>query len=189
MKLVYARALVVLLSLLTPAAITAVEGADNAPSAVVRLEVACDPASIGPGLLAELSAKEHWTPYEAELHARLGNGSMGTGFMVNERGDVVTNAHVVLSGVRDARLHFTYAEWRSMARLLTVARDIWVTVGEGQEERSYLARPVAVAEDLDLAVLRLSRPPGEDEPLEVRLCTAECSTSTESTRSRGRRRC
>ncbi|MBN1459638.1 MAG: trypsin-like peptidase domain-containing protein [Armatimonadetes bacterium] len=154
------------LFLLVPVVVAAAgESAATARSAVVRLDVACDPLSIGPGLLGEISAKEYWTPYETELYSRLDNGSMGTGFMVNERGDLITNAHVVLSGVRDGRLHFTYAEWDSLARLLTVARDIWVTVGEGEEERSYLTHPVAVAEDLDLAVLRLSRPPGDASPM------------------------
>ena len=162
MKLAHVLALAASLFLLTSTLAATEGGADSARSAVVWLEVACDPLSIGQELAAELSAKEHRTPYESELYARLSNGSMGTGFMVNDRGDVVTNAHVVLSGVRDQRLHFTYAEWDSMERLLIVARDVWVTVGAGEEERSYLAHPVAVEEGLDLAVLRLSRPPDDE---------------------------
>ncbi len=130
-------------------------------SAIVRVEAAIDPASAGPDLAADLAARQPWTPYQAEIARRLRIGSSGTGFFVNADGDVVTNAHVLLSGVRYRGLHFTHADWDSMTRLLQVIRDIWVTVGEGEEERSYLAVPIAIAEDLDLAVLRLSRPPGD----------------------------
>ncbi len=134
---------------------------DGLRAAVVRVEAALDPASAGPALAADLAARQPWTPYEAEIARRLRIGSTGTGFFVNGRGDLVTNAHVLLSGVRYGGLHFTQAEWDSMARLLEVIRDIWVTVGEGERERSYLALPIAIDEDLDLAVLRLSRPPGD----------------------------
>ena len=130
-------------------------------AAVVRVEAAMDPVSAGPDLAADLAARQPWTPYQAEIARRLRIGSSGTGFFVNADGDVVTNAHVLLSGVRYRGLYFTHADWDSMARLLEVIRDIWVTVGEGEEERSYLALPIAIAEDLDLAVLRLSRPPGD----------------------------
>lgn len=139
------------------------EAADlGARAAVVRLEAAIDPASCGPQLSAELAARHSWTPYEAEIARRLHIGSTGTGFFVNSRGDLVTNAHVLLSGVRYRGLHFTHAEWDSLTRMLNVIRDIWVTVGEGGDERSYLAVPVAIAEDLDLAVLRVCRPAGDD---------------------------
>ncbi len=131
-------------------------------AAVVRVEAAIDPASIGPDFAAELAARQPWTPYEAEIARRLHIGSTGTGFFVNSRGDLVTNAHVLLSGVRYRGLHFTYAQWDSMVLLLNVIRDVWVTVGEGEEERSYLATPVVIAEDLDLAVLRVALPPGDE---------------------------
>jgi S1-C subfamily serine protease len=106
-----------------------------------------------------LAARPALTPYQAELSRRLRIGSTGTGFFVTADGYLVTSAHVVLSGVRYRGLHLTRTEWDSMTRLLTVIRDIWVTVGEGEQERSYLAEPVAIAEDLDLAVLRVVRPP------------------------------
>ncbi len=130
-------------------------------AAVVRVEVAIDPVSAGPGIAAELVSRQPWTPYEAEVARRLRIGSAGTGFFVNADGYLVTNAHVVLSGVRYRGLHLTQAEWDSMARLLDCIRDVWVTTGEGEEERSYLAVAVAVDEDLDLAVLRVVRPPGD----------------------------
>jgi S1-C subfamily serine protease len=116
---------------------------------------------MGRSLEAELAARGPRTPYESEIARRLRIGSTGTGFFVNPQGDIVTNAHVVLSGVRLRELRFTYTEWDSMTRLLEVIRDVWVTVGEGEEERSYLAVPVAIAEHLDLAVVRIVRPPGD----------------------------
>lgn len=146
---------------LATAAAAAVAKDAPARNAVVRLEAAVDPLSLGPDLAAELAARQAWTPYEAEIARRLRIGSTGTGFFVNSRGDLVTNAHVLLSGVRYRGLHFSHAEWDSMAVLLNAVRDIWVTVGAGEEQRTYLARPVAVAEDLDLAVLRVQVPPDE----------------------------
>ena len=134
--------------------------------AIVRVEAAVDPASAGPGLQAELASRDAWTPYQAEIARRLRVGGTGTGFFVNSDGYLVTNAHVLLSGVRFRALHFTYAEWDSMTRLLQVIRDIWITVGQGEEERSYLAVPVAIAEDLDLAILRAIRPPGDSTRFE-----------------------
>jgi S1-C subfamily serine protease len=141
----------------------AAEVAEDAPvrNAVVRLEAAVDPLSLGPDLAAELAARQPWTPYEVEIARRLRVGSTGTGFFVNSRGDLVTNAHVLLSGVRYRGLRFSHAEWDSMAVLLNAIRDIWVTVGAGEKERTYLATPVAVAEDLDLAVLRVHLPPNQ----------------------------
>ena len=153
-----AAALVVFLVALS---LPALAGPTDLRSAVVRVEAAIDPVSAGPDLAADLAARQPWTPYQAEIARRLRIGSSGTGFFVNSDGDVVTNAHVILSGVRYRGLYFTYADWDSMTRLLEVIRDIWVTVGEGEEERSYLALPIAIAEDLDLAVLRLSRPPDD----------------------------
>jgi S1-C subfamily serine protease len=131
-------------------------------AAVVRVEAAVDPVSLGPGLAAQLAAPPAPTPYQAELSRRLRIGSTGTGFFVNADGYLVTTAHVVLSGVRYRGLRLTRTEWDSMARLLTVIRNAWVTVGEGEEQRSYLAEPVAIAEHLDLAVLRVIRPPADD---------------------------
>jgi putative serine protease PepD len=130
-------------------------------AAVVQVEAAVDLLSPGPELAAELNTRERLTPYQTEIARRLRMGSTGTGFLVNPRGDVVTTAHVVLSGVRYRGLQFTHAQWDSMAVLLTAIRDIWVTVGQGDEERSYLAVPVAVAEELDLAVLRICLPPDD----------------------------
>lgn len=154
-----AAALVILLVVLS---MPALADPSTLRSTVVRVETAVDPVSAGPDLAADLAARQPWTPYQAEIARRLRIGSSGTGFFVNADGDVVTNAHVLLSGVRYRGLHFTHADWDSMTRLLEVIRDVWVTVGEGEEERSYLAFPIAIAEDLDLAVLRLSRPPGDD---------------------------
>jgi len=121
-----------------------------------------DPFALGSDLTAELAAGQPGTPYEAELARRLDLGSTGTGFFVNPEGDLVTTAHVVLSGVRYRGLHFTRSQWDSMALLLPAIRDIWVTVGEGEAARTYLATPLAIAEELDLAVLRACRPPGDD---------------------------
>ncbi len=153
--------------LATPQAAAAAEPA-SAPAvdpalrtAVVRVESAIDPASLGPEFSTHLADRQPWTPYEAEIGRRLHIGSTGTGFFVSAKGHLVTNAHVLLSGVRYRGLHFTRAEWDSMAVLLDAIRDIWVTVGEGESERVYLATPVAIAEDLDLAVLRVSPPPGD----------------------------
>jgi S1-C subfamily serine protease len=129
--------------------------------AVVRIELALDRFSFGPELAAQLAAGQPWSQYEAELARRLRVGSMGTGFFVNPEGDLVTNAHVLLSGVRYRGLPFTQAQWDSLTRLLSSIRQAWVTVGEGESERSYVAVPLAIAEDLDLAVLRVSRPPGD----------------------------
>ena len=125
----------------------------------MRVEAAVDPFSLGPALVADLAARRPGAGYPKELARRLRVGSVGTGFFVNSQGDLVTNAHVVLSGIRFRGLHFSGAEWDSLTRTLETIRDIWVTVGEGEEARSYVATPVAVAEDLDLAVLRVSRPP------------------------------
>ncbi len=135
-------------------------------AAIVRVEAAVDPFSPGPELMAELAlhpaggqgSRQRPSGCEAELDRRLRLGSVGTGFLVNRRGDVVTTAHVVLSGVRYQGLHFTQAQWDSMALVLRAIRDIWVTVGEGEEVRTYLAAPVVVSEELDLAVLRVCRP-------------------------------
>jgi S1-C subfamily serine protease len=128
-------------------------------AAVVRVEAAVDPFSLGPGLAATLAGRPTWTTYEAELARRLRTGATGTGFLINDDGFLVTSAHVLLSGVRYPGLRLTRSAWDSMARLLTVMRDFWVTVGEGDERRSYLAIPVIIAEDLDLAVLQVCRPP------------------------------
>jgi len=130
-------------------------------ASVVRIELAIAPLSAGPSLAEALATTPDWTPYQSELLRRLRMRSVGSGFLVNDRGHVVTNAHVVLSGVRYPGLHLTYTVWDSMARVLTEARDIWVTVGEGSDERTYLAAPVVLAEDLDLAVLEILPPPGE----------------------------
>ncbi len=130
-------------------------------AAVVRIEVGLNPLSVGPGLSVELASRQPWTTYEAEVARRLRIGSSGTGFLINSRGDVVTSAHVVLSGVRYRGLHFTQTEWDSMALLLQTIREVWVTVGEGQEERSFPAVPLALSEDLDLVALRIILPPGE----------------------------
>jgi len=133
-----------------------------ARAAVVRVEAAVDPFTFGPGLAAEASARDPSLPFPAELSRRLRTGSVGTGFLVNADGDVVTNAHVVLSGVRYRALSITRAQWDSLAVLLNAIRDIWVTVRVGEEDRCYLAVPVAIAEDLDLAVVRIRRPPGDE---------------------------
>jgi S1-C subfamily serine protease len=141
-------------------AASALEGCPR--DAVVRVEVALDPVSAGPDLARELGGREALTAYENEIARRLRVGSSGTGFLVNPQGALVTNAHVLLSGVRFRGLHFTHAEWDSMTRLLETVRDIWVSVGEGDEERCYLAVPVVIAEHLDLAVLQIVRPPGDE---------------------------
>ncbi len=134
-------------------------------AAVVRVEAAVDQASGGPALMHELSEREKLTPYERELLRRLKVGAVGTGFFVNSQGYLVTNAHVVLGGVRYRNLHLAPEEWDSIRVLLTTYRDLWVTVGEGEEQRDYLATSVAIAEDLDLAVLKVSLPPGETAAL------------------------
>ncbi|HUU54063.1 MAG TPA: serine protease [Armatimonadota bacterium] len=150
-----------LVAFLMLAAAPALAAEQDLRAAVVLIDTSIDPVSAGPGLADDLTARQPWTPYQAEIARRLHIGSSGTGFFVNSDGDLVTNAHVLLSGVRYRGLHFTYSEWDSMSHLLEVMRDVWVTVGEGEDERSYLAVPIAIAEDLDLAVLRLSRPPGD----------------------------
>jgi len=129
--------------------------------AVVRIELDVDAFSFGPGLTAELAARQPLSPYEGEVARRLRLGSTGTGFFVNANGDLITNAHVLLSGVRYRGLPFTQGQWESMTRLLPAIRDAWVTVGEGDDAHTYTAVPVAVAEDLDLAALRVVRPPGD----------------------------
>ncbi|MFB3880197.1 MAG: S1C family serine protease [Armatimonadota bacterium] len=134
-------------------------GAAAPRDAVVRVEAAIDPVSAGPAFAADLSARQVWSPYEAEIARRLRIGSAGTGFFVNSDGYLVTNAHVVLGGVRYRGLHFTGEQWDSLTLLLSLIRDIWVTAGEGEDERSYVAEPVAISEELDLAVLRVIRPP------------------------------
>lgn len=48
-----------------------------------------------------------------------------------------------------------------MGRVLETAKEVWVEVGEGESSRYYLARLTAVAEDLDLAALRLTLPSQE----------------------------
>lgn len=130
-------------------------------NAVVRVEVAIDPTSNGPALMRELAAGRSRKPFERELLRRLRMGAVGTGFFIDSSGYVVTNSHVILSGVRYRDLRFAGAEWESMRRLLITVRDIWVTVGEGEEQRDYLAEPVLIAEDMDLAVLRVAAPPGQ----------------------------
>lgn len=130
--------------------------------AVVSIEIDTDLFSLGPALAAEAKAHQPLTPYEGELLRRLNLGSTGTGFFVNASGDLVTNAHVFLSGVRYRALPFTQHQWDSMARLLSTVQDAWVTVGEGDSARTYAAKPVAVDEGLDLAVLHLTRPPGDE---------------------------
>jgi len=164
----FARAALLLALTVAPTASLAAGARSTGPAdaglrqAVVRVEVAVDPTSVGPELAAELAARRPWTPFEGELARRLRVGATGSGFFVNAQGDVVTNAHVVLSGVRFSRLGITYAAWDSMTHLLRIIRDVWVTVGDGDGARTYLAVPVVIAEGLDLAVLRVCRPPGDD---------------------------
>jgi len=129
--------------------------------AVVRVELDANAFSFGPALGAELAARQPLSAYEGEVSRRLRMGSTGTGFFINANGDLITNAHVFLSGVRYRSLPFTYSQWDSLARLLQSVCDAWVTVGEGDQARSYVAVPVAVAEDLDLVVLRVVRPPDD----------------------------
>jgi S1-C subfamily serine protease len=130
-------------------------------NAVVRVEVAIDPTSNGPALMRELAARRSRKPFARELLRRLRMGAVGTGFVISSSGYVVTNAHVILSGVRYRDLRFPEADWESMRRLLVTVRDIWVTVGEGEEQRDYLAEPVLIAEQMDLAVLKIVTPPGQ----------------------------
>ncbi len=128
-------------------------------AAVVRVEVAVDPASSGPALMRELAAEAHPSAFSRELLRRLRTGAVGTGFFVNSDGYLVTNAHVILSGVRYRNLKFTQNEWDSLRTTLVTFRDIWITVGEGEEARDYLATPVAIAESCDLALLKVQLPP------------------------------
>jgi S1-C subfamily serine protease len=153
-----------LLLLMLSTAVGAAAGQTSPPGlrqAVVQIEVDLDAFSLGPEVVRELAGKQRQTPYEAELARRFRIGSTGTGFFVNARGDLVTNAHVVLSGVRYRGLPFSQSEWESLSRLLTATRDVWVTVGEGSQARQYVAALVAMAEDLDLAVLHVTLPPAE----------------------------
>ena len=128
-------------------------------AAVVRVEASVDPTSGGPDLLRELSSPRVLTPFEGELLRRLRMGAVGTGFFITKSGYLVTNAHVVLSGVRYRKLRFTDDQWDTMAALLTTFRSLWVTVGEGKGARDYLATPVVVSEDFDLAILKVQLPP------------------------------
>lgn len=150
-------ALLLLLLLVVPARAASAPSAWRA--AVVRVEAAIDPTSGGPELMRELYSRSRLTPYERELLRRLKVGAVGTGFFVNRDGYLVTNAHVVLSGVRYRKLPLTSDEWDSIRRLLLTYRDLWITVGEGEEARDYLATPVVIAEELDLALLKLNLPP------------------------------
>jgi S1-C subfamily serine protease len=152
------------LMLLTVALLGGVAGAAQPPlrQAVVSIEIDTDLFSLGPTLSAELKVRQPLSPYEGELARRLRLGSTGTGFFVNADGDLVTNAHVLLSGVRYRTLPFTQNQWDSMTRLLSTMRDAWVTVGSGDGARIYAAKPVALDESLDLAVLRIARPLGDE---------------------------
>ncbi len=156
-----ARVLCVL-GLLAALGMTTARASDLQPAvrdAVVRVELAVNPASGGPALMRDFATRESLTGYQKELLRRLKAGAVGTGFFVNSDGYLVTNAHVVLSGVRYRNLKFTDEEWASLRTALTTFRDIWVTVGEGEEAHDYLATPVAIAEDLDLAILKVQVPP------------------------------
>ncbi len=146
-----------------PASSAVFASSDSARNAVVRVEAAIDPISFGPFLLTDRATDQTRDGFGAEVARRLHIGSSGTGFFVNPDGYLVTNAHVVLSGVRYRGLHYTQAQWDSMTRLLSSIRDVWVSVGEGEGERSYIAQPVAISENLDLAVLRVIRPPGDQK--------------------------
>jgi S1-C subfamily serine protease len=129
--------------------------------AVAYIEMDIDPFSFGPALSAELRARQSLNPYEGEIARRLPLPNTGTGFFVNANGDLVTNAHVFLSGAHYRTLSFTRQQWDSLAQLLVTVRGAWVTVGEGDQARVYAAKPAALDESLDLAVLRISRPPGD----------------------------
>jgi len=131
-------------------------------AAVVRVEVAVDPACGGTSLMRDLATRDHLSTYEKELLRRLKVGAVGTGFFVNRDGYVITNAHVVLSGVRYRNLKFAPSEWDSLSTTLCTYRQVWVTVGEGSNSRDYLAAPVAVAENLDLALLKVAMPPATE---------------------------
>ncbi len=132
-----------------------------AARAVVRVQVAADPFSFAPALIEDLAHDRTWTPYQKELARRLEHVSFGTGFFITPDGCLVTSAHVVLAGIRYRDLHFTRQQWDSMRRLIEVEKDVWVQVGEGDDSRWYLARVIAMSEDLDLAALRVVVPPGQ----------------------------
>jgi S1-C subfamily serine protease len=159
------RAKWLLSSLLLLAAFSGSPSLQAAPpalrQAIVQVELDVSAFSFGPALRVELASRQPLSAYEGEVSRRLRLGSTGTGFFINATGDLITNAHVFLSGVRYRSLPFTYSQWDSMARLLPAVCDAWVTVGEGDRAHSYLAVPAAVAEELDLVVLRVVRPPDD----------------------------
>ncbi|MGK2937883.1 MAG: S1C family serine protease [Solirubrobacteraceae bacterium] len=112
---------------------TRVEVIRDAPSAnAVRFDPAAIYERVGPGVVTVFSV------FDAGPDAREGEG-VGSGFVISESGEIVTNAHVVTDG-----------EGRDLER----AEDVYVQFADGNQVP---ARIVGEDPNADIALLRVQR--------------------------------